>query len=352
MTLQELLRHVQRGELSPLYYFWGPERWLIDDALRKIEEKALDPATREFNREVLDGEVEDAETILSSLQVFPVRSPWRLVMIRRADRLWKKASGPFVEYFRNPNPRTCAVFIGEKTDQRTRFFQAIEENGAVVPFFPPYERDIQRWVRSRAELFGHPISEGAVSLILERVGPTLLDIEAELQKLVLGKGAGQKIGEEDVRALTQDTRTENPFDLARAVARLDFQGSMRLLAKNLQQGDSPVLLFSLMMRQLRLVRRAGALLAGGLSKKEAEKRLRILPRAAQDFWGQVDRFPPTLLEKLWPLGLKTDQSLKLSRSNKNLLLEEFILTVLGEARLPEQTAPSRVGERKKGGRES
>ncbi len=351
MNLPELLRHLSRGELLPLYYFWGPERWLVDDAVRTIEKKALDPATREFNREVLDGEAEETETILSSLQVYPVHSPWRLVVIRRADRIWKKAAAPFVEYFRNPNPRTCAVFIGEKTDQRTRFFQALEEKGAVVPFFPPYERDAQKWVRSRAELLGHAISEGAVGLILERVGPALLDIEAELQKLVLGKKPGEKIGEEDVRSLTQDTRSENPFDLARALARLDFQASLRLLSKNLQQGDSPVLLFSLIMRQLRLVRRARALLAGGLSKRETEKRLRILPRGAEEFWVQVDRFPPSILERLWPLALKTDQSLKLSRSDKNLLLEEFILTLLGEAN-PQEAAPTMVRGRKTGGRAS
>ncbi len=53
-----------------------------------------------------------------------------------------------------------------------------------------------------------------------------------------------------------------------------------------------------------------------------------MPRSAQDFWKQVDRFPPSLLESLWRLTLKADQGLKLSRSDKGLLLEEYILTLL------------------------
>jgi DNA polymerase-3 subunit delta len=328
MNSQEFFRELQRGKLLPLYYFWGPEKWLVEDALKKVEAKALDPLTREFNRDVLDGEEEAAETIIGSLQVFPIRSPWRMVIIRRADWIWKKTPSPFIDYFRNPNPQACAVFIGEKTDQRTKFFQALEDKGAIVAFFPPYEKELHRWVRSRAEQLGHPISEEASTLLLERIGSSLQDIQMELQKIILGKEPGKKIEEEDVLTMTEDTRSESLFDLPRAVGRLDSRESLRLLRKNLQQGDPPVLLFSLLVRQLRLIRRAKDLLMQGYSKKEVEGRLRILPRSAQDFWRQVDRFPPSLLERLWRLTLKADQGLKLSRSDKGLLLEEYILNLL------------------------
>ncbi|MGA2958498.1 MAG: DNA polymerase III subunit delta, partial [Thermodesulfobacteriota bacterium] len=237
MNSQEFFREIQRGKLLPLYYFWGPEKWLVEDALKKIEEKALDPATREFNREVMDGEEEAAETIVASLQVFPIRSPSRMVIIRNADGIWKKTPSIFIDYFHNPNPQSCAVFIGEKTDQRTKFFQALEDKGAIVAFFPPYEKELHRWVRSRAEQLGHPISEEASTLLLERIGPSLQDIQTELQKIILGKEPGKEIEEEDVLTMTEDTRSENLFDLPRAVGHLDSRKSLRLLRKNLQQGE-------------------------------------------------------------------------------------------------------------------
>lgn len=296
--------------------------------MKKIEEKALEPATRDFNREVLDGEEEEAENIVASLQVFPIRSPRRTVIIRNADAIWKKSPSPFIDYFHNPHPQTCAIFIGEKTDQRTKFFQALEDKGAIVAFFPPYEKELHRWVRSRAEQLGHPISEEAIILLLERVGSGLQDIQRELEKFILTKGSGEKIEEEEVLAMTEDTRSESLFDLPRAMGRLDFGETLRLLRKNLQQGEPPVLLFSLLVRQLRLIRRAKDLLARGCPKKEAEDRLRIPPRSAEDFWRQADRFPSSLLEKLWRLTLKADRRLKLSRSDKGLLLEEYLLTLL------------------------
>jgi DNA polymerase-3 subunit delta len=328
MNPQEFFQEIQGGTLLPLYYFWGPENWLIEDALKKIEEKALNPGTRDFNREVLHAEEEGAEALVASLQALPVRSPRRVVIIRGADRIWKKAAPLFLDYFQDPNPHTCGVLVGEKADLRTKFFQALEKKGAIVAFFPPREKDLHRWVRSRAGQSGYALSEEAANLLLERVGPGLGEIEMELQKLILGKEGGRLIEGEDVIALTQDTRGGSPFDLSRAVGRREANESFRLLRRNLELGESPVLLFSLLVRQLRLIRRARELLLQGLSKKEVEGRLRVLPRHAEDFWKQVGKFPPHLLEQVWQSSLKADRGLKSARSDKGLLLEEYVFTLL------------------------
>jgi DNA polymerase-3 subunit delta len=330
MKATDFFREVRKGNLSPLYYFWGPERWLIDEAVREIEAKALSPATRDFNREVLDAGETEAESIVASLQAFPVGSPRRLVVIRQADLAWKKTPLPFLEYFQNPNPQTCAVFIGEKTDLRTRFFQSLEKTGAVVPFYPPFEKDLHRWVHSQAEKLGCSIAEEAVALLVERVGPSLREIRVEIEKLTLGKAGGKRIEERDILSLTEDTRNESPFDLPPAVGRMDPREALRLLHKNLQQGEPPVLLFNLVVRQFRMIQRARGLLAEGLSKKEVEGKLRVLPRKAEEFWRQVERFSPSSPDRLWERTLKADQRLKWSRAEKGLLLEEYLLGLLGE----------------------
>ena len=329
MKATDFFREVRRGNLFPLYYFWGPEKWLIDEAVKRIEEKALLPATYDFNREVLEAGETPPESILASLQAFPVRSPRRLVVIRQADTIWKKTPQLFVDYFQNPNPQTCAVFIGERADLRTRFFQALEQKGITVPFYTPFEKDLFRWIHTQAEQLGYSLTEDAVTLLVERVGVNLRDIQGELQKLALGKAPGERVGEKDVLALTGDTRSENPFAFSQGVGRLSPRETLRLLHKNLQQGESPVLLFSLLVRQLRLIRRAGTLRAEGLGKREIEGKLRIHPRNAESFWRQAETFSPSLLESLWKATLEADQRLKKSREDKGLVLEEYLLDLLG-----------------------
>lgn len=348
MKAPELFREIDRGNLLPLYYFWGPEKWLIDDALKKIEDRALSSATRDFNREVLDAEEAGAETILLSLQGFPVRSPWRLVIIRKADEIWKKIPSPFIDYFQDPNPQTCAVFIGNRADFRVKFFQSLERKGAVVPFYPPFERDLVRWVHLQAKDLAHKITDEAAALLAERVGPNLREILVELQKLSLSLAKGREITEEDVFSLTADCRVESPFEFPLAVSYSKRGEALRLLHKNLQQGESPILLFSLLVRQLRLIQRAREMRGRGLTKKEVEGKLRIPPRNAEEFWVQVGTFSSPFQQGLWPGTWKTDQKMKASRGDKGLLLEEYVLWLLGnlgESRhSPRPSLPREKGE--------
>ena len=324
MKAQEFFYDVKMGKLLPLYYLYGGERGLIDEALDRIKEKALQAPTREFNLEVFYAQDAVPEAILASLQVFPVCSPRRLVVIHQADFIWHKGPSPYIEYFLNPNPTTCAVFIGEKADLRTRFFQALEKTGAAVAFYPLSERELIRWIQGEANQWGYRISAEAGILLLERLGSSLPELRLELQKLTLQLGGKKNLSEEDVLALTEDIRNESPFEIPLAVGHLNQREVFRLLRKNLQQGDPPLLLLSLIVRQLRLIRRAQELTGGGRSKKEIETRLRILPRRANEFWEQVERFPFSTLEQLWPPTLEADQELKSSRSDKGLLLEKYL----------------------------
>ncbi len=347
MKASEFFREIGRGNLLPLYYFWGPEKWLMDEAIKKIEDRALSPATRDFNREAFDAEEAETESSLSSRQAFPVRSAWRLVIIRKADEIWKRTPSPFVDYFQNPNPQTCAVFVGVRADLRAKFFQSLERKGAVVPFYPPFERDLVRWVHLQAEQLGHKISDEVVALLVERVGPSLREILVELQKLSLRKEKGREITEEDVFALTADCRLESPFEFPQAVGRLKKGEALRLLHKSLQQGEPPILLFSLLVRQLRLIQRAQEMRARGLTKKEVEGKLRIPPRSVEEFWAQVEIFPSPIRKGLWPATWRTDQKMKLSRGDKGLLLEEYVLRLL-ENRAENQQSPSSPLRRERG----
>jgi len=323
MKAPEFFQKINKDPLSPLYYFYGPEKGLIEEAIKQIEEKALNPATRDFNRVVLDAEEDLTEAILESLQVFPLHSARRLVVIRQADAIWGKSAISYFDYLTDPNPSTCAVFIGEKADLRTKFFQALERKGVIVSFYPPYEKELIRWARLQAKQLGHAISDEALSLLLERVGPHLQELKTELQKLALRPGVKESIQEEDVLALTEDTREESPFEIPWAIGLGDWGNALRLLRKNLQQGEPPLLLLSLILRHFRLIRRSHQLKAEGASKKEVETKLRILPSRASRFWQQADRISPAALEQIWPLTREADRELKSSRLDKGLILEKY-----------------------------
>ena len=324
MKSSELFHAMTKNKILPLYYFYGPEKYLIEEAVDQIKSQALGAGPQEFNFEVLTAGEAEMDNLLFSVQALPVNSPNRLVIIRQADILVGKAAPPFIEYFRNPNPSACVVFIGEKVDLRLKFFQALEERGAVVSFYPPDEKEITRWMQAQAQRMGFSLSTEGAGLLLERIGPSLQNLKMELPKLGLYTGKKKNITQEDILDLISDTRSENPFELSRWVIQGEWGEALRLLRKILQQGEPPVLLLSLILRQMRLITKAQELQGKGYTKREIEKALKILPRRYEEFWNQVKGFPRSARERLWSLTLATDRELKFSRTDKGLVLENYL----------------------------
>ncbi len=324
MKAQDLFQDIRRGKIEPLYYFYGPERWFIKNVLERIRERVLTPATQDLNQQVFDAGEDSPDIILAALEIFPIASPQRMVVIHNADAIWKQHSAIFIHYFENLNPSTCAIFIGEKADSRAKFFRILAEKGKLVAFYPLSEREQTQWIRSQAKQLGNPITNEAITMLLERVGSSSAELNLELEKISLRKKRGQSIEEEDVVEMTGITRTETPFDLSRALGRTDWRYTVRLLHRNLEQGESPLFLLALVLRQLRLIWRAMEMQKTGCLKKEIESQLRIHPRTAHDFWKQVEDFPLSTLRELWPLTQKIDEALKSSRAPRGLLLERYL----------------------------
>ncbi len=324
MRLQELLEKINRGEIYPCYYFYGPEVWLIEKTISRLKEKVLTGGNADFNFSVFDAHHDADELILNNLFTLPINSSRRLTVIRSADIIWKSRVHVYLDYLSNPNPQSCAIFVGEKTDRRQKFFQILEREGALVAFYPLSVQEVKKWVGQRVAEAGRRITEEALSLLIELVGLDLTNLEQEVQKLILGTGKGQPIDEDEVLTLSKDLREENPFALAGAVADLNLAKAFSMLQKNLQQGEPPFLLLSLIARQLRLIWKAKELSKEGLPRREIEWQLKIAPSLTQEFWRQAEKISLKKIKEFWPILELADLKIKTSRLPKGLILEECL----------------------------
>ncbi|MGB9700694.1 MAG: DNA polymerase III subunit delta [Thermodesulfobacteriota bacterium] len=324
MKPPELLEKISQGLIFPFYYFYGPEVYLIEKAINKIKEKVLPLESADFNWAVFDANRDADELILNNLLTYPINSSRRLTIIRSADNIWKSRANVYLDYLTNPNPQTCAIFIGDKADRREKFFQILEKEGALVAFYPLPDHELKKWVRQQFAEAGRKITEEALDVIIELSGPDLIKLEQEIQKLILAGDEGVKIDEDDVLSLSQDLRAGNPFALADAVAALDISRGMNLLHKNLQQGEPPFLLLSIIGRRLRLIWKAKEMKAQGVPGQEIEKELKIGPSLAKDFWRQVEKISLAKIKETWPILEQTEREMKNSRVAKEVLLEKCL----------------------------
>ena len=79
-----ITREIQADKVFPVYLLCGEESFLIEGTLKQILDHLLTPETRDFNLTFLEGTDITIREILSQVDLYPVMSKWRVVVVRDA----------------------------------------------------------------------------------------------------------------------------------------------------------------------------------------------------------------------------------------------------------------------------
>ncbi|MXV77230.1 DNA polymerase III subunit delta, partial [Candidatus Poribacteria bacterium] len=77
----QILSEIEGNKVFPVYLLCGKETFLIEGTLKQMLDKLLTPDTRDFNLTYFDGNTASVRDILSSVEVYPVMSEWRVTVV-------------------------------------------------------------------------------------------------------------------------------------------------------------------------------------------------------------------------------------------------------------------------------
>jgi DNA polymerase III subunit delta len=233
---------IKDGSFAPVYYFHGDDDYVKEEDIRRILEVAIDPATRDFNLEVLRGAEVDAETLGSIVSTPPMMAERRVVVIRDVGGLKKAAREMLDRYLKAPAPDLLLLLVspaGAKTDK------SLVARTSAIEFKPLSGARIPKWIAYYVEHdLSAEITQGAITLLQEAVGTELTQLKIELDKLVAFTGGGT-INEASVSAVVGVRPGETLGNLLDAVARRDALAAIAMLPVVLQQpksGGVPIVL--------------------------------------------------------------------------------------------------------------
>lgn len=84
-SIPNIAKEIQAGTVHPVYLLCGEEDYLIEETLKKMLGILLrDPSTRDFNLDILDGITASIRDVLSAVEVYPMISDWRVVVVRES----------------------------------------------------------------------------------------------------------------------------------------------------------------------------------------------------------------------------------------------------------------------------
>jgi DNA polymerase-3 subunit delta len=333
---------IQARAFDPVYFLCGAEDYLKEEAVRQIVEAAVDPATKDFNLELLRAGEIDGETLGSLLGTPPMMAERRVVVIRDVGNLKKDARTALEQYLRRPSADIVLVLTaaaGAKEDK------ALATRATVVEFDSLSGARIPKWIAYYATHdLGCEITEDAIGLLQDAVGTELAQLRIELDKLASFVAGGERrvIDEQAVTTMVGVRRGETMGDLLDAIGRRNATAALELLPHVLlQPKTSAVTIVMALTTQILALAWGRALRDRGIPAQRLENEFfALLKESGSSYtgrsWGEAVRSWAQVLNG-WSAAdldaalaalLAADVALKETRlSSDEQLLQSLILTL-------------------------
>src|SRR2546429_5402483 len=235
LTFDALLRSLKQGASDPVYYLYGDEDVLKDEAVRALIDRVVDPAARDFNVDQRSAAEVDAEAFRALVNTPPMLAATRAVVVRGLEQLKKTAKlrQELLRYLESHDRARLLVLV--QAAGEPPYPELVRRTTAVaVEPLPPAR--VERWMAHRARQLALTLAPEAGALLLDAVGSDLAALARELEKLAaLAGGGGRPATREDVAALVGVRRGETLQDLVDATLERRAADAARLIGPVLEQ---------------------------------------------------------------------------------------------------------------------
>lgn len=214
--MDALSRSLLKGELAPVYYLYGPEYVLKDEAIKAIVDRALDPALRDFNYDQRSAAQLDAEEVHALCNTLPMLADRRVVLLRDIEGWKRKTKGrtEFLRYLQRPSAETVVIMVqgsGEEAEDRE-----LAGGAYAVRFDPLPPERARKWLSHQAARLGVTLEPDAAEHLMRSVGSDLSALTSELAKLA-SLPAGESLTAERIGELVGVRHGETIWDWREAV---------------------------------------------------------------------------------------------------------------------------------------
>lgn len=218
--IEEILKHFEKKQFSPVYLLTGDENYYIDLLVSKFENEILDETERDFNQATLYGLETNAKEICSFAKQYPIISKHRVIIVKEFQQIDKKEINPLSFYIEKPLNSTILVLVNKNKAIDKKFSDKINKSGIVFESTKPYDNKVVPWIESYVREKKFSIETTATNLIFEYLGNNLQKIANEIDKMSINLQEGSLIRLDDVAKHIGVNKDYNIFELQNAIGKL------------------------------------------------------------------------------------------------------------------------------------
>jgi DNA polymerase-3 subunit delta len=334
------------------YLFYGQDEPLLKERLASFLRKFSEPSTADLNTSRFDGRAIQIGDIEQAASALPFMADLRLVLV---ENLTETASGreiierlpdllprlpgwariALIEKGFDGDPLPAKPSFEDSAQLRARrpalkkLVQTLEADprGRVLAFNMP--RSLVQWIAKRAEHYQVQIDQQAAQELASRTAGDLLLADVELEKLATYTNRARAITKEDVDRLTPYVPEAGIFNMVDALGQQRGAEALWLLRRLLEEGEEPLAIFGMIIRQYRLLLLMKEQLGKGVTAAAASKALSVQEFVAVKIATQAGRYSLETLERIYRYLLTLDLEMKTGETDPDLALEMLVATLSG-----------------------
>lgn len=315
------------GSFAPIYFFFGEEQFLVQQAVQYLRACAVDEASSDFNWRVFDADSADASKVKDEIETFPMMAARRVVLIREVADFKEAEWSILAPLIENPVSSTVVMMTTSKIDRRKKVMQKLVDSAVSVEFKKPYDNQIPGWIRHIAKGHGLAISDEALQFFHRLVGSQLTEIDGEIRKLKAYLGTREEILMEDVARCVSRLKEENVFKFVELLAKGDRVNSLMQAVGLLDRGQSDLGIVALAARHIRILLQIKLGEAQGLAGPKLAAHAQIPPYFLGDYQRQAQSWSLMKLENVMLILSETEKALKSSPLSSGIWIENMILKI-------------------------
>lgn len=335
LDIQTFLGEARQGKWRPVNVLVGGETLLIERAARYLKKASVgDDGVRGFNDDLFQGQGLVGTRVVAAARTLPMMAKSRFVLVRDLEAVAASELDVLAEYLGKPSPSTCLVLTGDKLLGTTKLAKAAKSlaakgEGAFLTVEPLKGALLDRFVAGEAKRRKCTLDHDAQALLVDSIGNDLAAMEDAIERLslyVAGDAPG-RITRQAVETIVSRVRVETIWKLVDAIALKRQKMAMEAVGSLLADREQPLGILGQISRQLRIVSRMKDALDEGLRPEEAVKRAGAPPFKARDLSESARKFSHSDLRRAFRVLAETDQALKGSKRDAEIVLEESVLSL-------------------------
>ena len=254
---EELHSAVKSNTVGNVYIFFGEETYLMQQAIRELQEHLVPAGFEEFNYHRLTGKGLTVQEITEAAEAMPMMAEHTLVTVTDMDifKLDEAQRGALVALLED-FPEYCTLVFLYRQIPYTRdgglkkLTAAVAQYVQTVEFTQQGQQKLYRWVRKRFAAAGKDIDDGVTDHLLFTCGGLMEGLVPEIAKIA-AYAKGAKITHADIDAVADPVLDARIFDMTNAVTAKDYNRAAEVLAELLRQQEEPIAILAALGKELR-----------------------------------------------------------------------------------------------------